>query len=43
MWFQINHFPEKGICFGKLTNVTFGYLLGAIIIQQFKQILRNGH
>ena len=38
MWFQITHLPQKGTCFGKLTNITFAFLLIPTILQYFKQI-----
>ena len=41
MWFQVTHLPKKGNCFGKLTNITFVYLLSPIIQQHFKQILKQ--
>ena len=42
MWFQVIHLPQNGTCFGKLTNITFAYLLSPTILQHFKQILKQG-
>ena len=42
MWFQVSHLPQKGTCFGKLTNITFAYILSPTILQHFKQILKQG-
>ena len=40
--FQVIHLSQKGSCFGKLTNITFAYLLSPTIRQHFKQILIQG-
>ena len=42
MWFQVTHLPKNGTCFGKLTNITFAYLLSPTTLQLFKQILKQG-
>ena len=41
MWFQVTHLLQKGTCFGKLTNITFAYLLTPTILQHFNQILKQ--
>ena len=42
MWFQVTHLPQRRTCSGKLTNITFAYLLSPTILQHFKQILKQG-
>ena len=34
--------PQKGTCFGKLTNITFAYLLSPTILKHFKIIFIQG-
>ena len=39
MWFKITNLLQ-GNFFGKLTNITFAYLLNPIILENFKKIPR---